>query len=58
MQELAFDEGRTFLARAAAHYDRVLAFDHPTLSVSPILNALDLAQALALVLVLSYLSVQ
>ncbi len=46
-QELgASAEGRTFLTRAAAHYKQVLAFDHPTLSVSPMLNALDLEKAL------------
>jgi hypothetical protein len=28
-------------------YDEVLAFEHPTLSVSPVLNALDLRQAMA-----------
>lgn len=39
--------GRRFLERAAEHYDEVLAFDHPTLSVGPVLNALDLAGAFA-----------
>jgi hypothetical protein len=39
--------GRRFLERAAARYDEVLAFDHPTLSVAPLLNALDLARAFA-----------
>src|SRR5208283_5185534 len=34
------------LGRAAKHYDQILAFDHPTLSVSPMLNALDLARRL------------
>jgi pimeloyl-ACP methyl ester carboxylesterase len=43
----ATPEGKQFLARALAHYDQVLCFDHPTLSVSPILNALDLERALA-----------
>jgi hypothetical protein len=38
--------GRRLLERAAGHYDAILAFDHPTLSVSPWLNALDLARAL------------
>ena len=33
-----------FLGRAAQHYTEILTFDHPTLSVSPVLNALDLAQ--------------
>jgi hypothetical protein len=40
------ESGRKFLSRAAAHYNRVLTFDHPTLSVSPMLNALDLVTAL------------
>jgi pimeloyl-ACP methyl ester carboxylesterase len=39
-------EGRKFLDKAAADYKQVLAFDHPTLSVSPMLNALDLEKAL------------
>lgn len=38
--------GRDFLGRAAARYRHVLAFDHPTLAVSPVLNALDLARRL------------
>lgn len=42
----ATDEGRRFLDRAQAQYRQILAFDHPTLCVSPILNALDLAKAL------------
>ena len=40
-------EGKGLLKAAAAHYDQVLSFEHPTLSVSPILNALDLARAFA-----------
>ena len=39
-------EGKAFLAAAEARYSQVLAFDHPTLSVSPIMNALDLERAL------------
>jgi hypothetical protein len=35
--------GNAFLERVFAHYDEVLAFEHPTLSVSPMLNAFDLA---------------
>lgn len=35
-----------FLARAAGKYEAILAFDHPTLSVSPWINALDLELAL------------
>lgn len=50
--ETLFDElqstpaGRAFLAAAESHYKQVLAFDHPTLAVSPVLNALDLERAL------------
>jgi pimeloyl-ACP methyl ester carboxylesterase len=40
-------EGRTFLKDAEAHYDQILAFEHPTLSVSPVLNAVDLARRFA-----------
>jgi hypothetical protein len=36
--------GRNFLASAYSHYDQILAFDHPTLSVSPMLNALKIAR--------------
>jgi pimeloyl-ACP methyl ester carboxylesterase len=36
-----------FLARAHQHYQEILTFDHPTLSVSPMLNALDLARLFA-----------
>jgi len=36
-----------FLERASLHYDEILTFDHPTLSVSPVLNALDLARLFA-----------
>jgi pimeloyl-ACP methyl ester carboxylesterase len=42
--------GRRFLTRAvqgADRYDRILCFEHPTLSVSPIINALELGRALA-----------
>lgn len=38
--------GNRLLADAVKHYDLVLAFDHPTLSVSPMLNAFDLAAQL------------
>lgn len=37
------ETGAAFLRRALAAYDAVLAFNHPTLSVSPILNAAKLA---------------
>lgn len=40
-------QGSAFLAKVFASYDEVLAFEHPTLSVSPVLNALDLRDALA-----------
>lgn len=40
-------EGQDFIARALRHYGEVLAFDHPTLSVSPVLNALDLTRLFA-----------
>ena len=38
--------GNKLLADAEAKYNLVLAFDHPTLSVSPMLNAFDLAALL------------
>jgi pimeloyl-ACP methyl ester carboxylesterase len=38
--------GAKLLADAEKKYDLVLAFDHPTLSVSPMLNAFDLAALL------------
>lgn len=38
-------EGKKLLADAARHYAAVLAFEHPTLAFSPMLNALDLAAA-------------
>ena len=33
--------------RGSTKYDRVLFFDHPTLSVSPVMNALELGRAMA-----------
>ena len=33
--------------RGANKYDRVLFFDHPTLSISPVMNALELGRAMA-----------
>jgi pimeloyl-ACP methyl ester carboxylesterase len=39
-------EGRAFLGKAVKKYDEILLFDHPTLSVSPWINALDLELAL------------
>lgn len=40
-------EGRKFLADVERNYNQVLAFDHFTVSRSPILNALDLARKFA-----------
>lgn len=40
-------EGKALLGRAVNHYDEVLTFDHPTLAVSPVLNALDVARLFA-----------
>lgn len=42
----AIAEGKTFLGKAAAKYSAILMFDHPTLAVSPWINALDLELAL------------
>ena len=36
--------GRDFLDWAAGRYQQILAFNHPTLSVSPVMNATDLAR--------------
>jgi hypothetical protein len=44
---LKAEGGGQFLADAAKKYSAVLAFEHPTLSMSPVLNALDLSTALA-----------
>jgi pimeloyl-ACP methyl ester carboxylesterase len=38
--------GKDLLNDAANHYDMVLTFDHPTVAVSPAMNAFDLATAL------------
>ncbi len=38
--------GHKFLAAARKKYDRVLTFDHPTVGVSPVLNAFELAALL------------
>lgn len=43
----ATEPGRQFFADAAKAYDAILAFDHPTLAVSPWINALDLDAQLA-----------
>jgi hypothetical protein len=39
--------GAAFLRRIFTEYQEVLAFEHPTLSVSPVLNAFDLHGAMA-----------
>ena len=39
------EERKLLLKRVRKHYDQVLCFEHPTLAVSPFLNALDLARA-------------
>jgi hypothetical protein len=39
--------GAKLLSDAAQHYSAVLAFEHPTVAFSPVLNALDLSDALA-----------
>lgn len=43
----ATPQGRQFMARAERHYTQVLAFDHPTLAVGPLLNAVELARLFA-----------
>jgi hypothetical protein len=45
VKEIAVTQpGRAFLNDAHAQYDQVLALNHPTLSVSPVLNAAKLGQ--------------
>ncbi len=44
---MSTDRGKAFLESARSAYGQVLAFDHPTVSVSPFLNALDLSRQLA-----------
>jgi hypothetical protein len=41
------EQDTQFLAWAARSYDIVLAFDHPTLAISPVLNGMDLARLFA-----------
>ncbi len=43
----ATPEGKKYLAEVEKEYAAILAFDHPTLAVSPWINALDLEIALA-----------
>jgi hypothetical protein len=45
--QLRQTEPAGFFAWAKSNYDEVFSFDHPTLSVSPLLNALDLARLFA-----------
>lgn len=40
-------QGRAFLGRAQKHYSQVLVFDHPTLAIGPVFNAIELARLLA-----------
>lgn len=40
-------DGRKSIKKLFDRYDEVLAFDHPTLSASPVMNAFDLARLLA-----------
>ncbi len=42
-------EGDQFLRRALSHYDAVIGFDHPTLSVDPLANATDLLKRVSMV---------
>jgi hypothetical protein len=44
---LATPRGRQLVDRAEKHYDQVLAFDHPTLAVGPLFNALELSRLFA-----------
>lgn len=43
----ATTQGQALLARAEKHYSQVLVFDHATIAISPIMNALELARLLA-----------
>ena len=46
-QLASIEHSSAFLNWASSRYEHILAFDHPTLSVSPILNGLDLARLFA-----------
>jgi len=46
MNAAAGTAGQDFLQKAAKKYDLILTFDHPTVAVSPIMNAFDLAALL------------
>ena len=41
------DAGNAFFATMRGHYDQVLSYDHATLSMPPLYNAVDLARQLA-----------
>jgi hypothetical protein len=47
LRSLPDGSGEQWLAAARAAYSQVLLFEHPTLAVGPMLNALDLARAFA-----------
>jgi hypothetical protein len=47
LQGIHDGSGQHMLAAARGKYDQVLLFEHPTLAVGPMLNALDLARAFA-----------
>lgn len=40
-------QGREFLVRAQKHYTQVLVFDHPTLAIGPVFNAIELSRLLS-----------
>jgi hypothetical protein len=44
---LSTEEGKTLLGRAERCYKQILLFDHATLAVSPIMNALELSRLMA-----------
>jgi len=47
LEELnSHNDGQDFLKWAKGNYAQVLAFDHPTISISPILNALEVSRIL------------
>ena len=47
LAEFSDGRGLRFLNKAVKRYERVLCFEHPTLSVSPVINALELGRAMA-----------
>lgn len=44
---LSTGEGKTLVGRAEMYYKQILVFDHATLAVSPIMNALELTRLMA-----------